>query len=130
MQLRRLDAFRARKQAIVARYHAALSGIPGLRPVTRPDEALLPFTYAVRVEDGRRDGLMAHLRARGIGSAVEYIPNHLQPAFRACHEPLPVTERLYREILSLPLFTELSDEEVARVIDGVTSFFPPHQEVP
>lgn len=122
-QLRRLEDFRARKRAIVARYHDAFAGLDGLRAVTVPCEESLPFTYAVRVGAGRRDALMEHLRARGVGSAVEYVPNHLQPAFRAHRTPLPVTEHVFGELLSLPLAPTLDDDDVARVVDAVRSFF-------
>src|SRR5690606_35452044 len=98
-QLDRASTFRARKQAIVAQYDRALAPLPGLERVSRPDAAVFPFTYTVRVGGGRRDALMAHLRTCGVGSAVEYMPNHLQPAFAAFRTPLPVTERLYGEIL-------------------------------
>jgi dTDP-4-amino-4,6-dideoxygalactose transaminase len=124
VQLGRLASFRTRKQGIVARYDAAFAGIPQLDRLTRPDPATLPFTYTVRVP-GERDALMAHLRRIGVGSAIEYIPNHLQPAFREYRASLPVTERLYSEILSLPLFVEMTDDQVERVIDAVTAFFRP-----
>lgn len=122
-QLERMPAFRARKQEIVERYDRALQGIAGVTPITRPSRALFPFTYAVRIHDGRRDDLMTYLRARNIGTSVEYIPNHLQPAFAAWRTPLPVTEQLHREILSLPLFAELTDEDVSCVVDAVTTYF-------
>lgn len=121
-QLARADGFRARKQAIVHRYHEAFAGAPGLTPVTQPASDVFPFTYTVRVADGRRDQLMAALRAARIGASVEYIPNHLQPAFAAWRTALPVTERLFDEILSLPLHAELTDEDVARVIEAVHRF--------
>jgi perosamine synthetase len=120
-QLDRMPVLRARKQAIVRRYAEAFAPLPGLTPVTRACADVFPFTYTVRVFDGRRDEVMAHLRACGVGSAVEYIPNHLHTAFEAFRTNLPVTERLYGEILSLPLSAELSDDDVGRVIDAVTT---------
>lgn len=123
VQLARLPQFRARRQAIVSRYDGALAGLTGLTAVTRPCPDQCPFTYAVRVTNGARDGLIAHLRSRDIGSAVEYIPNHGQPAFAAFHVPLPTTEQLHGEILSLPLHAELLDDDVAVVIDAVTEYF-------
>lgn len=127
VQLGRLPSFRMRKQAIVARYDAAFAGIAQMSRLTRPDPETLPFTFTVRVPDGRRDALMAHLRRIGVASAIEYIPNHLQPAFREHAASLPVTEQLFGEILSLPLFVELTDDQVERVIDGVTTFFRPER---
>ncbi len=121
-QLLRLPQFRARRQAIVAQYHQALADLPGLTPVTTPDPDTCPFTYVVRVRDGRRDELMAWLRARGIGTSVEYIPNHLHPVFADFSVPLPATEQVFAEILSLPLYAELDDEDLGRVVCGVRDF--------
>ncbi len=122
-QLSRLPDFRARRQAIVSRYDDALAPVRGLTPVTRPHPDACPFTYAVRVHDGRRDDLMVWLRARDIGTSVEYIPNHLQPAFAAFRTPLPATEQAFTEILSLPLYSDLVDEDVDLVISAIHDFF-------
>ena len=122
VQLSRLSQFRARRQAIVARYDKVLGGLDALTPVTRPSPERCPFTYTVRVHRGRRDALMAHLKAQGISSAVEYIPNHLQPAFAAFAGPLPTTEEVFGEILSLPLYPELTDDQVGHIIAAVVEY--------
>lgn len=121
-QLARLEEFKARKRAIVCAYDEAFRSMGGLRLLEHDQDGAFPFSYVVRVLGGRRDQLMAHLRAREIGSGVHYVPNHLQPLF-ACTETLPVTEQLFEEIVTLPLYVELSDAEVAMVIEGVQSFF-------
>lgn len=121
-QLARFDTLRARRQAIVPRYHAGLGDVAGLSLVTEPSDSVCPFTYVVRVHGGRRDQLMDHLRARGIGTAVEYIPNHLHTLFADRGARLPVTERVFAEILSLPLHAALGDADVDEVIDGVRDF--------
>lgn len=122
-QFDRLDAFRVRKQAIAAEYDRRLSALGGLALLDRRPAETFPFFYVVRVLDGRRDALMVHLKSRGIATGVHYIPNHLQPAFSAFRTALPVTERVYDEMLTLPLFYEMTDVELAQVIDGVHSFF-------
>ncbi|MGV3516262.1 DegT/DnrJ/EryC1/StrS family aminotransferase [Luteitalea sp.] len=122
VQLSRLPEFRARRQAIVSQYHEALGALDALTPVTRPAADECPFTYTIRVHGGRRDALMAHLRTLGIASAVEYIPNHLQPAFAAFATPLPTTEHLFGQILSLPLYPDLTDDEIARIVAAVGAF--------
>jgi dTDP-4-amino-4,6-dideoxygalactose transaminase len=121
-QLKRIDEFRARKQAIAARYDQALRDQRGLALLERNPEETFPFFYVIRVLDGRRDAMIAHLKGNGIGSGVHYIPNHLQPAFAAFRTPLPVTEQVYDEILTLPLFFEMTDDEVERVIGAVCTF--------
>lgn len=66
---------------------------------------------------------MAHLRAAGIGTSVEYIPNHLHQAFAAYRVTLPATEQAFGEILSLPLHAGLTDAHVTTVVRAVHEFF-------
>lgn len=121
-QLDRFDTFREHKRETVRRYDAVLAGCPGLvLPERRIDETF-PFLYPIRVLDGRRDALIEHLARNGIQAWVHFIPNHLQPAFADFHVPLPVTERIFGEVASLPLHAELAEDEVQRVVDGVRSF--------
>ena len=122
-QLERVDDFRARKQAIVGRYDEALQDQRGLSLLQRHPTETFPFFYVVRVLDGCRDAMMAHLKSQGVGTGVHYIPNHLQPAFSPFRTPLPVTERVYEEIITLPLFYEMDEDQVGQVIDGVRGFF-------
>jgi dTDP-4-amino-4,6-dideoxygalactose transaminase len=82
--------------------------------------------YTVRVKNGRRDALQKYLADRRIGSAIYYpVPLHLQRCFAAlCYEPgsLPVTEEACREVLSLPVYPEMTEAEQGTVIEAVTSF--------
>ena len=66
---------------------------------------------------------MNFLAARGVGTAVHYLPNHRQPYFAPyASDALPVTERLCREILTLPLHCALDDADVERVVDAVVAW--------
>jgi dTDP-4-amino-4,6-dideoxygalactose transaminase len=82
--------------------------------------------YTVRVTDGRRDALQKYLADRKIGSAIYYpVPLHLQKCFAALGcEPgsLPVTEQACREVLSLPVYPELTAAEQETVIDAIADF--------
>ena len=80
------------------------------------------------VRTARRDELMAHLKERGIASAVHYpSPLHHQPAMAgltaARDGDLPVATAAAREVLCLPVFPELTNEELAAVAEAVRSFF-------
>ncbi|HTB22801.1 MAG TPA: DegT/DnrJ/EryC1/StrS family aminotransferase [bacterium] len=123
VQLDRMEQFKARKLEILARYNQAFRPLTGLRLLKWPIDDVFPFTYVVRVLRGRRAGLMAWLRERGVDSGVNYIPNHLQPQFAPYSIPLPVTEGLYEEILSLPFYADLKAEDQERVIQAVNEFF-------
>lgn len=126
-QLRRLASFRARRAEIHARYTAGLSDVDGVRtPVTLPGAEPMWHLYPLRVRDGRRRAMFDHLRANGIGVQVNYIPVYWHPVFEDLgyrRGMCPNAEQFYSEELSLPLFPDLSDDDVDRVIDLVRAFF-------
>jgi dTDP-4-amino-4,6-dideoxygalactose transaminase len=123
VQLGKADDRIAARRRIADRYDAALAGIPGLLRLARDPLRQAPFCYTIRVLNGRREAFRAALRSRGIETGVLYPPNHLQPAFREFRRPLPVTERIGREIVSLPLFSGLTDDDAGRVIEAAAGFF-------
>ncbi|HWH01419.1 MAG TPA: DegT/DnrJ/EryC1/StrS family aminotransferase [Pilimelia sp.] len=120
-QLRRLDAFKARRAALVARYDAALADVPGLGlPVRRPWVDPMWHLYPVRVRDGRRREVYERLRAAGIAVQVNYLPAHLHPVFADLgyrRGMCPAAEAFYAEQLSLPLFVDLTEAAQDRVVD-------------
>jgi dTDP-4-amino-4,6-dideoxygalactose transaminase len=126
-QLRRLAWFKKRRAEIHARYTAALSDVDGVRtPVTLPGADPMWHLYPLRVLDGRRRGMYDHLRANGIGVQVNYVPVYWHPVFEDLgykRGMCPNAEQFYAEELSLPLFPDLSDDDVDRVIDLVREFF-------
>ncbi|MGU3538287.1 DegT/DnrJ/EryC1/StrS family aminotransferase [Methylobacterium sp. A54F] len=115
------DAGNAERRAVAGRYRAALEGCPelGLPPEA---EGAVYHQFAVTHPD--RDGLMRHLAAAGIGSAVHYAPGlHRHPAFaEGAPGPLPVTDRLADTLLSLPVQPEIACQALDRVADAVRAF--------
>jgi len=82
-----------------------------------------PFIYSVRVLDGKRGGLIEHLRARDIEVGVHFIPVHKHQQFANCRfGDMTVTDRVVEEVLTLPLHSCMLPEYVERVIDGVRGF--------
>lgn len=126
VRLRHLDQANARRQAIAQRYAAAFAGIDGLR-IPAPAETggqHVYHLYVVRVRSARRDALRARLTASGVGTDVHYPhPVHLQAPYRTGESALPVTEAEAREVLSLPMYPELSDADADYVADQVRAFF-------
>jgi dTDP-4-amino-4,6-dideoxygalactose transaminase len=122
-QLRRLDAFKARRAALSARYDELLADVPGLRlPTRRAWADPLRHLYPVRILDGRRREVYDRMRAAGIGVQVNYIPVYWHPAFADLgyrRGMCPVAERFYAEELSLPLFVDLSDADQDRVAENL-----------
>ena len=122
-QMKRFDAFRKRRRAIAGRYDEALAGISGLLLREQHLQETCPFFYVVRVLDGRREALISHLKESGVMTGVHYVPNHLHRLFADRSTSLPIAERLGQEILTLPLFYEMTDEQVDFVIAAVRRFF-------
>jgi dTDP-4-amino-4,6-dideoxygalactose transaminase len=115
----------ARRREIAARYDAGLAGTSIRTPWVAADVRHVYHQYVVRSE--RRDELREALRARGVGTLVHYpVPVHAQPAYagRACADDLPDTTRAAREVLSLPMFPELTDAEIEAVIAAVRACAP------
>ena len=128
-QLRRAQAFQRRREQLAALYDAGLASLPVITP-PRPKagDSHAWHLYALQLGDGatvERDALIERLFTAGIGCSVHYIPLHLQPYWRDRYalrpEQFPHSERAYRRMLSLPLYTRMSDDDVRRVVDAVRS---------
>jgi dTDP-4-amino-4,6-dideoxygalactose transaminase len=122
-QLKRLAAFKARRQQLTARYDELLADVPGLRlPVQREGVDPLRHLYPVRVLGGRRREVFERMREAGIGVQVNYIPVYWHPVFEDLgyrRGMCPVAEAFYAEELSLPLFVDLSDSDQDRVVEAL-----------
>lgn len=124
-QLERAEEFRRARARIAARYDEGFSGVEGLRTPTHPPTGDLHawHLYPLRVEGGRavRDALIEELAAAGIGTSVHFIPLHRHPYWRDRYglQPgaFPVTERLFAEEISLPIYVSMEDAQVDRVIE-------------
>jgi dTDP-4-amino-4,6-dideoxygalactose transaminase len=114
-----------RRRAIAVEYRSAFAGLPLRLPIERPGCRHVYHLYVVRSD--RRDQLRAHLDRDGIGTGIHYpYPAHVQPGLAQgarIPEPLTVTEMVAREIVTLPLFPSLSQDQQERVIVSVQSFF-------
>jgi dTDP-4-amino-4,6-dideoxygalactose transaminase len=96
-----------------AAYRDALAGLDGVSLVDVDVERSVPHLCQVRVP--ARDQVFHAMRDQGVAVGVHYPPNHQQPAFARWHRPLPVTEQLGREILSLPFHQHLDEHDVDQV---------------
>jgi len=123
-QLSRLAAFKRRRAEITARYNEAFAGVDGLRtPVQRAGVDPAWHLYPIRVLGGRRREVFERMRAAGIGVQVNYIPVYWHPVFARQGYPrglCPNAEAFYAEELSLPLYPDLTDNDVDRVIETLT----------
>lgn len=130
VKARYLDRWIAARRSHAARYDARLAGVKGLHPLSpRKNSFHSYYLYTVRIASegpdpaARTDRVAKHLAAQGIDTSVFYpLPLHLQPAyagFGGRHGQLPIAERASYEVLSLPLYPEMTSEQIDRVADAV-----------
>ncbi|MDE2402491.1 MAG: DegT/DnrJ/EryC1/StrS family aminotransferase [Burkholderiales bacterium] len=127
-QLKRVRGFQKRREQIAQRYDEAFADLPLMLP-PRPqqaDDLHAWHLYVLRLSDEasiNRDQLIEALFADGIGVSVHYIPLHLHPYWRERYklqpEQFPHSQRAYERMVSLPLYTKMTDADVERVITSV-----------
>jgi len=130
VKLRHLDEWNTMRRALAAEYNSQLFGVEELvRPTERAYAEHVYHLYVVRTPD--RDGLGAWLRRHNIATGVHYpIPIHLQQAWLAVGYSggsLPVTESSSQEILSLPMYPELTVDQVHYISQSVKDYFRPQR---
>ena len=131
-QLDKFDEIQARRARVVARYREGLADWARASGVVLPGEdgerQGNHHLFALRLPDEKsRDACLDTLRAAGVLASFHYVPLHSAPQGRALgldREELPVTDRVARTLLRLPLHPLLTDEEVDRVLDAVRAFRP------
>jgi dTDP-4-amino-4,6-dideoxygalactose transaminase len=121
--LRRLDAMNEQRRRVAARYVQGLAGLPLSLPSERAGARHVYHLYVIRTD--RRDTLAKYLKERGIATGIHYpVPCHRQPAVESLASPaLPVTERLVREILTLPISAGHTEAEADEVAAAIREFF-------
>jgi dTDP-4-amino-4,6-dideoxygalactose transaminase len=123
-KLPHLDRWNAARSVAALRYDALL-GDQLERVGIGHREGAVHHIYAVRVPDGRRDGVLDFVRARGVGAGIHYpTPAHRQAAMMDLgfgNASLPIAERASRELLSLPLFPEITPSQQEYVVDTLLS---------
>jgi dTDP-4-amino-4,6-dideoxygalactose transaminase len=124
VKLPHLNSWNARRAAIAARYSAGLAGLPVELPVTAPGNSHIYHVYAILSD--RRDELHQFLADRGAPVLIYYPrPLHLQKVYEDLGHregDFPVSESLSRRILPLPMYPELTDEQVDYVVAQVKEF--------
>lgn len=131
-QLQRVTGFQLRREQIASRFDEALADLPLILP-PRPQHAGDLHSwhlYVVRLKDEatiNRDQLIDSLFADGIGVSVHYIPLHLHPYWKERYdlkpEQFPHSQKAYERMVTLPLYTKMTDDDVERVIKAVRKAF-------
>lgn len=125
IKLRHLDEWNRRRREVASLYNDLLADLPIVLPTDLVQGKQVFHVYVIGVE--RRDELQEHLAGHGVPSIIHYpIPIHLQPAFAYLGYSVgdfPVTEKLAGSVLSLPIFPEMTDQQVEYVAASVKGFF-------
>lgn len=125
-KLPHLEAWSAARRANAEYYNRAFADLDGVRtPVIDPDNESIYNQYTIRAE--RRDQLQEQLKQRGIGNAVYYpLPLHLQPCFAYLgyrEGDFPESEKAAKEVISLPVYPELTESQRDEVVSSVRAFY-------
>ncbi len=120
VQLKKLDRTNARRRDIATRYSQGLSGLTWLEtPTELPHVKSSWHNYVIKVPD--RDRIMSLLQENDIATGMHYIPNHLYEMYKPWRRELPVTESVWTKLVTLPMYPDLQDHEVDRIIEVVRS---------
>jgi len=129
-QLKKANHFQKRRQAIADKYTKSFYKLPLLTPCNvRPDDIHAWHLYVIQLEldnlEITRDRFIELMADKGIGTSVHFIPLHMQPYWRDRYgfsaEDFPVAYDVYRRAVSLPIYPSMTDEEVSRVVDTVST---------
>jgi dTDP-4-amino-4,6-dideoxygalactose transaminase len=126
VKLAHIDRAIAKRAEHAAQYRQLLLGVPGIKvPVIKDGNKEVNYVFCIQAE--KRDALEAYLKERGIGVSIYYpAPLHLQKCFAYLgHKKgdFPVAERLCGAVLALPMFPELSEDEVSFVCESIQAFY-------
>ena len=125
MKLKYLDGWNEARRQVAQRYNELLDGSPVTTPYESSDIYHVYHQYTIRVQ--QRDALAAYLKERGIGTMVYYpVPLHLQGLYAGLgygEGSLPVSEAVSREVLSLPMYPELTEAQQVEVAEAIRGFY-------
>lgn len=125
VKLKYLDGWNKTRRQVAQRYNDLLAGLPVTTPYESPDAYHVYHQYTIRAQ--QRDALAAYLKERGVGTMIYYpVPLHLQGLYASLgygEGSLPVSETASREVLSLPMYPELTEAQQQEVARAIREFY-------
>ncbi len=122
-QLKRFEKeLKPSRQKLAKKYHSELSLINDIELFPNDYDKVVPHIFPIKVTNGKRDGLRQYLMDNNIECGVHYYPNHLLKYYRKQKVRLPVTEKIYNELLSLPLHPDITDKDQKYIIEKIKGF--------
>jgi len=123
-QIKRIDEFIKSRQKVCQAYNKSFGTIAGLKVPQSNFSDVSPFIYSLRVLNGKREMLIEHLSKLEIDVGIHFIPVHKHTYFsNAKRGDMTITDNVVKEVLTLPLHSNMKPDFIQRVIEGVTSFF-------
>ena len=128
VQLEKLDGLNNRRREIVQTYNENFSDLDWMEtPVEKEYAKSACHNYVVKAEE--RDRFIKYLQEHGISASVHYFPNHLYDLFKDYRTFLPVTEHVWKKLVTLPLYPDMTTEEIEKVTETVKRFQPYKRKV-
>ena len=123
-QLKKIERIAKAKRDACIYYNEGFAHIEGLKVPASDFHDIVPFLYYLRIEDGRRDKFREYLRENGVGTGLHWVPNHKLSLVQKYRKgDVSVAENIGEEIVTIPLFTEITREQQDYVIETTSSFF-------
>lgn len=123
VQLKRFEKeFKPARQRLAKKYHKALEYVQGILLFPHDYDEIVPHIFPIRILNDKRDGLRVHLLNNDIECGVHYFPNHLLTYYGAGKGALPTTERIYCELLTLPLHPDLKGIDQDKIINCIINW--------
>jgi len=122
IQLKKLEKLNQKRRKLYDAYNKAFEGLSQVkRPVIKPYAKNACHNYVLKAKD--RNDLIEFLKTKDISTGVHYIPNHLYDMYEKYRVKLPVTERVWEKLITLPLFPDLTAKEQSHVVDSIRAFY-------
>ena len=123
-QIKKIDAFVRKRTQIAEMYNELLENVPLIElPITKANVKHAWHIYTLLISDKRRDSVYAYLRSQNIGVNLHYIPTYHLSYYQTNHpqnpEKFPITEEIFSQILTIPLYPDLQDDEVQFIADTI-----------
>lgn len=121
VQIQKLDVMNRRREFIIGQYLAAIKDLDFIHPAIPYDlQDSSYWAFIVRVQD--RDRFITHMQAQGVSTGVHYMPLPMQPLFMEFAGTTPVADSIWKQLVTLPLFPDLTTEEIEHVKASIRSY--------
>lgn len=119
VQLKKFHLFKKARQRLAKRYLRLLRNIKGIEIFEKNYDNIVPHIFPIKVLVGKRDELMKRLNSKKIETGIHYYPNHLLSYYSRPGVKLPVTEKIYSQLLTLPLHPNLTEVQQDKIINFI-----------